>query len=511
MKLKNYILALAAVLTLGATSCEDMNEKTFLSEVQVSSSYLAFDAAGSSETIEVKAHGSWEFVELPSWLSANPASGQGSATVTFTAQAATDTRQGSFFLTCNGAEQRINYIQQTEKKETPLSSCKEVNSGIEGVTYRAAGVITKIAESAKYGNFYFSDGTGEVYVYGTKYNGATQQGALEKLGLNVGDYVVVEGPLAIYSGTYELKDADIVSYEKSLIKCDSTMVAGVKSSELPLEGGELVAMLTCKGKGVSVSVPSDAQSWLSVISVKTAGEQATVTFLAAPNVGGDRSTTITFTTNDGKKEYTSQTSFSQKGAIVACSVADFLAQPVGDAQFRLTGVITSLNGKNCYIRDHSGDVLVYNPNLNGLTVKEGDIITVVGKRAAYKDSPQMGSPVVEAVQAVEAISLAEFKALADDKNKLYLITGKVAEPTEPNTKYDLETYGNFSLVAEDGTELYVYGVSTGVGGETKKFGTLGVKEGDELTIIAYKTSYTKNDYTLMQAGGAMYVGHTAAE
>ena len=57
----------------------------------------------------------------------------------------------------------------------------------------------------------------------------------------------------------------------------------------------------------------------------------------------------------------------------------------------------------------------------------------------------------------------------------------------------------------------MYGVSTGVNGKTKQFGTLNVKEGDLLTIIGYRTSYTKNEYTLLQMGGAMYVSHVPAD
>ena len=78
------------------------------------------------------------------------------------------------------------------------------------------------------------------------------------------------------------------------------------------------------------------------------------------------------------------------------------------------------------------------------------------------------------------------------------------QPTEPFTKFDLQTYGNFGLT--DGiTELYIYGCSTGWNGETKKFGTLGVNEGDLLKVLA-----TKNTYKGLVQGVAVYVSHTPA-
>ena len=509
MKLKYFLAAFIAISSFALTtvSCDDDDEKSFLSEVQVSSSYVTFPATGGSETIEVKASGAWSFTEVPAWLTVSPASGNGNATVTFTAAETAKTNECTVLLNCDGKTQRINVLQMTEKTELALSSCADVLAGLDGTAFRVGGVVTKIAESATYGNFYINDGTGEVYIYGTKYQGQTKQGAILKLGIEVGDEVIVEGPKTTYGGTVELVDVDVITVNKSLIKVDSTYVADVKTNELPLEGGVLTAYIACKGNGVSVDIPEAAQSWLSVIGVSN----STVKFRAAANEGGDRSVTVVLKTTDGKKEYTSQLAIAQKGAIVACSVAEFLAAEEGDAQFRLTAAVTSVDGKNVYVRDFSGDVLVYNPALDGKEIKMGDIITVVGKRSSYKNNPQMGSPVVEEVTPVTAIGLADFKALEDDKNTLYLISGVVSQPTEPNTKFDLETYGNFSLVDAEGTELYVYGVSTGVGGESKQFASLGVEQGDILTIIAYKTSYTKNDYTLMQAGGAMYFSHKNPE
>ena len=111
---------------------------------------------------------------------------------------------------------------------------------------------------------------------------------------------------------------------------------------------------------------------------------------------------------------------------------------------------------------------------------------------------------------VKDIDLASFKALADDSETWYRISGTVAESTEPNTKLDLETYGNLALT--DGTnEVYVYGVVPGWGGASKLFGTLGVKLGDKLTIVCHKASFTKDEYTLHQASKAFYVSHETPE
>ena len=88
-------------------------------------------------------------------------------------------------------------------------------------------------------------------------------------------------------------------------------VNGEEASELPYDGGEIVANLTCKGNGVAVEIPAEAQSWLGIVST-TAGANPTVTFRVAPNDGDSRSATVVFKTTDGKKEYTSQATIKQK-------------------------------------------------------------------------------------------------------------------------------------------------------------------------------------------------------
>ena len=126
---------------------------------------------------------------------------------------------------------------------------------------------------------------------------------------------------------------------------------------------------------------------------------AIVRFHAAPNQGGDRGTTITFRTTDGSKDYTTETSITQKGAIIQASIAEFLAAEVGDTQYRLSGVITEIANTqygNLYLRDYSGETYVYGiQDFESKGLKVGDIITIVGKRAAYQGNPQVGGAVLE--------------------------------------------------------------------------------------------------------------------
>ena len=506
MKLKYFIPSFVVAVAAMFTGCSDDKDPTYLSEIRVSSSYVALDTNGGTTSIDITTAGSWAIANAPEWLTVSPTSGTGSGTVSFSAAAGVG-RTAEVLLNCNGKTQRINVIQGIATVST--ATCAEVLAGPDSKTYRVTGTCTKIANTT-YGNWYLNDGTGEVYIYGTlDAKGAEKNFA--SLGLEVGDQVTVEGPKTTYNGTVELVNVTVVKLNKSLIKCDSLSVAGKASDTLPLEGGEIVAHLTCKGTGVAVEIPAEAQSWLGVVA-STVGTTPTVTFRAAANTGGDRNTTVTFKTTDGSKEYTSQATINQKGAIIEGPVSDFLAAAVGDTQFRLTGVITELyasdkQGKSFYIADYSGKTLIYRAEgFIEAGAKVGDVVTVVGKRGAYKDSPQMVSGTFEETKySVKEVSIADFRNVADNKEAYYLITGTISEATESGTKNDVTQYGNFNLTDDSGS-VYVYGVLKGWGGAKGQFGDLGLTWGDKLTIIAYKTTYKG----LVEAVG-VYLSHEKAQ
>lgn len=509
MKLRYIFTMLASLLMLAFTGCQQ-EEGRFLGEVKVSQSYIAIPAEGGSVEITVDAIDSWSIAGVPEWLTVSPASGSaGTTKVTFTAGAATATNEAVLSLDCAGASQTLNVLQMTEKLEVPISTCDFVNNqGEDGVIYRVKGTVTSIANTV-YGNWYLNDGTGEVYVYGTLYEGATQQ--FTKHGLEVGDIVTVEGPRKNYNGTIELVDVTVIEIEKSLIKVDAIEP---ETGILPLEGGEFNVTLTAKGDGVSVVVPEAAKSWLYVTGIATSGSTAVVTFNATANEGGKRNADLEFVTTSGGVEYKAMTSVTQEGSIVEVSVADFLAQPEGTALYKLTGKVKNLQAGdygNFDLVDATGSVYVYgltatpveknDKSFPTLGIKEGDVVTLIGTRASYKGTDQVGGPAyyVSHIGHVES-TVADFLAQPVAADKWYQLTGTIANLVN-------ETYGNFDLVGEDGSSVYVYGLTVApVAKNDKSFAQLGLKEGDVVTLIG--TRAVHND--VAQVGGpAYYISHVA--
>ncbi|MEA5127508.1 MAG: BACON domain-containing carbohydrate-binding protein [Proteiniphilum sp.] len=506
MKLKYLFPLFIAMLTL-MVSCDDDESITLLDEVQVSSSYVSIPEGGGSATITVKAKDSWTAEKVTTekdpveWLTISSASGSaGETTLTFTAPSAIDGRTAEVLLKSAGKTQRINIIQGLA--QISEATVAEVNAGPDGKTYRVTGVCTSIANT-QYGNWYLTDATGTLYIYGTLDAKGGKQNFLS-LGLEVGDEVTVEGPKTTYGSTVELVDVTVIKINKSLVKVDS-----VENEVLPIEGGEFTAFLTCKGQGVSVDIPEDAKSWLSISSIESAGTNAVVKFKAAANTGGDRNTTIIFRTTDGSKEYTTETTLTQKGAIVAATVAEFLAAEVGDTQYRLTGVITSIAHDtygNLYLRDFSGQTYVYGiQDFPTKGLKVGDIITIVGKRGDYKGTPQVTGAVLESVIPVTAATIGEVLAKPDSNTDYFMITGEI-------TSIANDVYGNLYL-KDGGSEIYVYGCYPGYGatGDFRKglIADKGIKVGDELTVIGTKTTYTNSTtgISTIQLANGIYFSH----
>ncbi|MCY1720794.1 BACON domain-containing carbohydrate-binding protein [Prolixibacteraceae bacterium Z1-6] len=504
MKLKYLFQIFIAMLAL-MTSCVDEETMTLLDEVQVSSSYVTLPLDGGSTSITVTAKDSWTIEKVTTdkddveWLSISSTSGSaGETEITFSAPAALDGRTAEALIHSGGKTQRINVMQGIAQiSEAPVS---EVLAAPDGKFFRVSGVCTNITNTL-YGNWYLTDETGELYIYGTlDAKGGTKN--FESLGLEVGDEVTIEGPKSSYKGDPQMVNVSVITINKSLVKVDS-----VQNAELPVEGGEFTAYITCKGQGVSVEIPDDAKSWLSISSIQSAGTNTVVKFKAEANSGEDRETTLTFRTTDGSKNYSAQTTLSQAGAILDVTIAEFLAASVGDRQYRLSGVITTIQDASSgklYLSDFSGETYVYKiQDFAQKGLKEGDIITIVGKRAEYNGSPQVSGAVLESSIPVTPVTIAELLAKPDDASTYFMITGEITSITN-------ETYGNLYL--NDGeSEILVYGCYPGYGatGDDRKYllADKGIKVGDTLTVIGTRGSYKGTDELM----NGIYFSHVSAQ
>ena len=490
MKTKYLFIALVAVIGLFA-SCNDDKELGSLSGIQVSQSCLSIPQEGGEVSFDVTSAADWKFVtnnskgvavedSVPAWITPSCTSGAaGTTKVTFKAAATNGANNSTFKIVSGNQTQYIQVIQGILNPS--LSTCAEVLAGPDGDTYRVQGTLTKLTNTT-YGNWYIKDETGEVYVYGTLDASGAEKN-FSSLGLDEGDQVMIQGPKKTYNGTVELVNVTVLTYRKSVLKIDS-----ISDRNVPKEGGEFQVYISLKGDGLKVDIPEEYKSWLTMSGITTESNYATVTFKAAANTGGAREATIDFTSSKNTTVSTVTASITQEGAIKECTIAEFNAAEAGTAQYRITGVITKVaNSKygNCYIQDATGETYVYGMGNSGefqeKGLKVGDIVTISGVKDVYKGEGQMKNATIEDVKVVTPVTVAEFLTKEDNDNVYYLLTGQVSNMQNIN-------YGNYDLVDETGS-VYIYGTLAGWGGAGKQFASLGINEGDEVSLITIKTSY----------------------
>ena len=291
--------------------------------------------------------------------------------------------------------------------------------------------------------------------------------------------------------------------------------------DMPQGGGAFATRILCLGDGLEFSIPIEAQDWLGVVVSEIEADTTTVIVNVAENTGNNRSADITFTTNYNGSAYEAVVTVNQTGAVTPATVAEVFAAADDESKlYRVEGYISSVNNlaKGRFnIKDFSGEIYAYNiaaepggsTDLSAI-LHEGDVVTIIGYKTSYNGTNELVG-YLESYYHVEEVTIAQFLAADDAADVFYRISGVVtngAGKTEAGVtkKFDIETYGNFDLVDETG-DVYVYGVLTGLNGEKGKFGTLGVKEGDWLTIVAAKKTYKD----LVEADPTWYVSHQPAD
>ena len=529
MKLR-YLFSIILSSVLFFSACEEQVTDSW-DNIKLSQTYLSIAEEGGSATLTVTATEDWEFVvddvwpevikrdkegnvesSTPSWLAADKMSGgQGETKVTFSAEATTNGRELELKIKAGDNTQFVRVRQGS--MDVTKATVAEIIAGPEGKLYEVKGICTAIANT-NYGNWYLKDSSTDqqLYIYGTvdasgKYNWSS-------FNIEVGDEVTVQGSYVLYGGnTPEFVDATFIKVSKSLVKVITEPATVAK------EGGELEVKVAYKGAGVFPTVPEEYRSWVSIVDMQNKpgeptkiepnpADTAVVKIAVLPNDSGNREGSVTFVSSGSSVPYT----FTQEGAIVALSVADFLAAPEGTALYELTGIVKNLANTtygNFDLVDATGSVYVYGLTNNGaigsndkkfaeIGINEGDVITIIGTRTSYKETPQVGGTAYlkEHVVAAKEATVTEF--LAESKGTWCKVTGTIA-----NIKSDV--YGNFDLVGEDGASVYVYGLTTSyVAKNDKSFANLGLKEGDIVTLVGKRDSYNDQD----QVGGpAYYISH----
>ena len=420
MKLKYIIPSFIAVIAM-FTGCSDDNEPTYLSNLKVSSSYVAFDVKGGTQKITVTATEDWSMdfmvpvkadslddekgivkYQVPTsqmatkenkWVKVSQLSGgAGTTDISFTVGATTATRSVTIRIKAGDKYQNI-IVAQVDDSPTPVSTVKDVLKGVDSKTYRVKGLCGKIINTS-YGNWYMVDGEGnELYIYGTK--DASGAYNWKKFNIAPGDLVTVEGARTTYKSTVEIVDATFISVKKALLLSKET------NKTIDKEGKPFNITITQKGEGLSFKSDVD---WMTIEPGYTVNKKGDLVFTVNPSentTGKNREGTLTFKSTKGKDESVLAVTIIQLGTTpvttggIAGISSAISASTDRNKQVNFDVVLTDAkvtykNGSNIFVEDATGGLLLYSGN-SSLAV--GDVINgrVWGAGYAYNGLPEATS------------------------------------------------------------------------------------------------------------------------
>lgn len=491
MKIRFFFgILFAALLMIGCQS-DDVTIGS-LNNIALDKTYITIPETGGSATITVSATDSWTLSELPDWLTANVTSGSaGDTQLTLSAEAVSGGREQELTISVGNNTQVIMVRQGS--LEAATATCAEVIAGADGKTYRVKGTCTSIANTT-YGNWYLQDETGEVYIYGTLYNG--QEKMFTSLGIEEGDVVEVEGSKTTYGTTVELVNVTVISIEKSLVKVITA------DTIMPAKGGELELKVAYKGSGAYPEIASDCLDWIHYARTDyipgESADTAVVKFSIAENTGVQRSGAISFKSSNSSTGSSVTYTVSQEGVGGTIEKPYTVAEAIkaaqgGTGEVYVKGIVcaepsisTSYGNATYYISDDGTDANTlqifrgyYLGNVNFTSedqLKVGDEVIVVGKLLTYNGQAEMDKGNYIYAKSGTVAYVLNFGT----DGETYTVKGTVKSMKST-------TYGNYYIEDETG-EIYIYG-TLDADGNSKNFESLGIQEGDIIEVSGARSTY----------------------
>jgi len=545
MKLRNLILTVLAVATV-FTACKQ--EKPVFG-VSADKTAIELSENGGTVSVQITTAQDWKvrISSNGSWILADPAAGFGNGTINFKAEANDGKERKTVVTVISGmAMERITFTQAGALKpgdgltpETAWSASEArawivANLASGDVTtekYYVKGIIHKVqttfAASGTYGNavFYISDDGNAssedfeayqvYYLDGKKWVSGNPDVA-------VGDEVIIYGPVTLYGSTPETAGkgaAYIYSHvsqgggggggEDDYSKAEPKTVAEFIAAADKDTYYKLTGTVSNFNKSYCSFDLTDATGTIYVYSVL---DSYKAEWSSKIKNGG----TITIA---GKYDYYAK---NEKHEVVSAAilsyedgqggggddyskaepktVAEFIAAADANTYYKLTGAVSNFNATYCSfdLTDNTGKIYVYSVLADykaewSSKIKNGGTITIAGKYKNYNGKDEVVDAAILAYEGggdqpsgdVKTATVAEFNAAAESETQKYQLTGTI-------TNLANTTYGNFDLVDDSGS-VYVYGLTAtdlGYGSKNdKSFSSLGLAEGDNITIIGYRGSY----------------------
>ena len=182
---------------------------------------LTVAAAATSAKFSILANNlteDWTVTTEATWITSYTKSGKesGDIEIAFEANTVEEERTATFTVKSAGVADVTLTLKQEAYSPIVDATIAEVLAKEDGSTpYRVRGVVSGIVMDSSdptkynaYGNFYLTDETGTIYVYGLlpEAGGATKQDVLTTKGVKEGDVMTVVGPKTSYNSNPQMKN-----------------------------------------------------------------------------------------------------------------------------------------------------------------------------------------------------------------------------------------------------------------------------------------------------------------
>lgn len=360
-----------------------------------------------------------------------------------------------------------------------VEKCKEIGTTESSEKYYVKGIaVTEATVDVSYGNISFNmadNVNGTVIFKAFQVAGSDGKKLPSGFKINIGDEVIVYGPIYNYSGNTPETAGKSAAYIVTVNGKKTQEGGSEETGEAKGTGTEsdpfniAAAIAKCKEIGATESTDKYYIKGIVTKEAKASGGYGNITF----DMGDTKDSNTTF------KAYQVAGSDGEK-------LADGFTVNAGD-EVVVYGPIYNYSGNT--------------PETAGKSVAQ--IVTINGKKTSESGSttPDEGE--------TKKVSVAEFLAASESTSVWYQLTGTVTH-LEDGTYNNSTKYGNFDLVDETGS-IYVYGVVTEKGGTKGQFADLmaakGIKDGCKITIIGNRGSYkgtaqVVNAYFVSVEGGS---------
>lgn len=392
--MKKYLILPFLFLASLLTGCvEDINQT--LKEVKAEPSVVLFEQQGGEKTVTITATGDWTITNIPEWVKVDKTSGnQGTTEVKLQVLSAYDNLSQEIYVVAGGATQTI-LVQQAAGELKPTTTKDFVENGTDGKTYMIEGVVKNIINTV-YGNLYINDGTSEkdAYIYGMLDANGSEKNFLS-LGIEQGDYIVVQGPRTTYKNDIEIVNATLIE-----IKVKALLGAKVNSYVVASEAANYGAAVTVKGDDLTFSSNVD---WLKVKGTKGSGTDVEVLYSVEENKdAAPRKAEITLVSTKGSGDKKTESTFvinvKQLPATTAKKIAE--VDYYSKEYVTVEGVVNAIAKSGLVIKDETGLVFIETTE----SAKIGATVTATGaSEKKYARNKIVADKVVASSDVVDVV------------------------------------------------------------------------------------------------------------